>query len=192
MFKVVEVKINTDKATELLSAVTQSVGKPGVIESVLATSTNYWRDFEYKTSKGEEVKMNKAFEYASADITYIQDAITRGQQSALVPRLNLLVQSLERIRAQAEKVPIEYLADIKEKSRTTFSDANDLIAQVKEKEIDISTVEEKLAKVVSGVEGQLGPLEATSVPAVAGTSNSKEEEATTTPSPTPTVAPLRF
>lgn len=192
---VIEVRFHADKLAGAPKAIAAAAQDGSMYEKVRAQAIKGKRLAERAIMKDEKQRLEVALKYVEQD----SDRLRRmneagGGEEKLAAQAGLLEHSLDRLREGSEKVSVEDLVALKDKTKTAFATAQDTLQTLEQGKRRFENLKSRLAEVRQVLEKQIGKLadEEEGEGDVAGTT-SDDEPTNQSPEPTPTpIIPLKF
>lgn len=188
----VEVKIHPEKLASVPAAIAKSAKEGGLLTATKTKATISKRTVEQYVLDSEKQKFEVALQYVKEDSEKLNKLI-EGEGSwdsdKVVTQATLLEDSLERIDEQSQEVPMDTLAEFKDKSEESLKTAQATLAKLEEFQNEYEDAKEKLASITQTLKDQLEKFDLTPEDAdIAGAQDEAEENQESEP----TDIPLKF
>jgi len=183
---VLEIKVHPEKISGVPVKVSSLVKDKNTLEKGIVYATALKRRGEQFIIQDKEKRLELALLYVSTDAARLRELLNKSENAPeiFLPRAELLIASLEQVRARAEKTPIEVVVSLRKESAKSFQSARQALGQLQELHDEYANIQEEFARLTQSLEKQIGDLniEESNQESVAGT---KDE-------PNPSKIPLKF
>lgn len=142
---------------------------PGVANTIVKEKTTYEKGRAYVIGlkrRGElfvvrnrEKRLVLALLYVKNDSARLEELIDSGTSAeGLLPQTELLISSLNQVRTNAQKAPVEVVASLKKESAAAFSDAQYSLGRLQEQHQDYEKIQDEFERLTRALERQIGEL----------------------------------
>lgn len=157
---VIEVKLHPKKITDIPRQATSLIKNKSAFEKARAYLVGLKRRGEQFIIQDKEKRLELALLYVKKDAARLNDLIKNEQAAAsLLPAADTLINSLDQVRVNAEKAPVDVVASLKKDSQQAFTSAQKALGNLKELHEEYETIHEEFTRLTKALEQQIGELE---------------------------------
>ena len=190
---IVEVKFQPQKYVDVPGLANSVIKEKTTIEKGRSYLISAKRKTELFIVQDKEKRLVLSLLYVKTDAERLQELINKEVSApALLPQAELLVKSIDLVRKNAEKAPVEVVADMKAESAKSFTIAQEALSGLQDQYEQFEVIHKEFSRLTTSLEDQIGQLGLESNESdVAGT-NDKELSETDDKSTDEKSIPLKF
>ncbi len=192
---VLEVKVHPEELSKTPGRVLALVTRPETVARARATFTDFKRRAEQAVTKDEQKRLQLSLGYVKSDAERLQqlsaEKYANGQ--IILPQAELLDKSVQRLKEQMGKAPIETLLAVKNNSRDSLARAEEALKKLQEQRDKYEALKDRLTSVTKSLEASFKELFASSGRPIKEGEVAGLQDMKPSPSATPTkTIPLNF
>lgn len=158
---IVEINVNKPaQYTSFSSATNTIVKEKATYEQGRAYTVGLKRRVESFVVRDKEKRLVLSLLYVRTDAARLQKLIDSGNSpAALLPQAQLLVSSIDQVRANAEKAPVKVVARMRKDSAQTFAAAQQALSGLQEQREEYNSIHKEFSRLTGSLEQQIGDLD---------------------------------
>jgi hypothetical protein len=186
---ILEIKFQPQKYIDIPNIANSVVKEKTTVEKGRAYMVGVKRKVELFVIQDKEKRLVLSLLYVKTDAERLKELIEKQTTApALLPQAELLVNSIDLVRKNAEKAPVEVVADMKSESAKSFTLAQEALGSLQDQYEQFEKIHSEFNRLTKSLEDQIGQLGLEDSPSqedVAGTQDEKtnassEDDATKT------------
>jgi len=159
---IVEVRINKEKLFSLPDITSSVVREKASYEQGRAYAVGLKRRAEQLVVQNKEKRLVLALLYVKSDAARLQELIDKNQDSQkatiLLPQSELLIASIGLVRRTAEKAPTSVVADLKQESEESFTQAKEALQNLQALHEEYEEIGEEFDRLNKSLADQINEL----------------------------------
>ena len=191
---IVEIKFHPQEYVNIPALTNNILNEKTTLEKARTYTVAIKRKAELFIVQDKEKRLVLSLLYVKTDAERLKDLIDKKVSApALLPQAELLVSSIDLVRKNAEKAPVEVVASLKAESSKSFAIAKEALSGLQGQYEQFETIHSEFTRLTQSLESQIGQLGL----------NTNEQEANqnvspdpnpdeTQPTPSANTIPLKF
>lgn len=166
---VIEVNLKSQKLPEIPAISNNFLKEKATYEKGRAYLVGLKRKGEMIIVRDKEKRLVLSLLYVKNDSSRLEELIAKAlSQASIIPQAELLVWSINLVRENAQKAPVEVVASLKQDSVKTFSQAQIALGGLKKEQAEYAAIHQEFNRLTHSLEQQIGELGLEPQPEVAG------------------------
>lgn len=156
---IVEVKFQPQKYIDVPEIANSLIKEKTSVEKGRAYVVGAKRKVELFVIQDKEKRLVLSLLYVKTDAERLKELINKKITApALLPQAELLVNSIDLVRKNAEKAPVEVVADMKVESTKSFTLAKEALGNLQEQYEQFEVIHDEFNRLTKSLEDQIGQL----------------------------------
>ena len=156
---IIEVKVQPQKYIDIPSIANSVVKEKTTVEKGRAYMVGAKRKVELFVIRDKEKRLVLSLLYVKTDAARLKELIAKQVTApALLPQAELLVNSIDLVRKNAEKAPVSVVAGMKAESTKSFALAQEALGGLQEQYEQFEIIREEFTRLTESLEKQIGEL----------------------------------
>ena len=156
---IVEVQFHPQKYVDIPEIANNIISEKTTLEKGRTYTVSIKRKAELFIVQDKEKKLVLSLLDVKTDAERLKELINREVTApALLPQAELLVSSIDLVRKNAEKAPVEVVASLKEESSKSFSIAQEALSGLQGQYEQFATIHAEFTRLTESLESQIGQL----------------------------------
>jgi len=156
---IVEVKFQPQKYIDIPGIASTVIKEKTTVEKGRAYLVNVKRKAELFIVQDKEKRLVLSLLYVKTDAERLKELISKNISApALLPQAELLVTSIDLVRKNAEKAPVEVVADMKNESTKSFTLAQQALSGLQDQYEQFEEIHSEFTRLTESLEDQIGQL----------------------------------
>lgn len=191
---IVEIKFHPQEYVNIPALTNNILNEKTTLEKARTYSVSLKRKAELFIVQDKEKRLVLSLLYVKTDAERLKDMIDKKVTApALLPQAELLVSSIDLVRKNAEKAPVEVVASLKAESRKSFAIAQEALSGLQGQYEQFETIHSEFTRLTKSLESQIGQLGLNADDQSANQDITPDPNATDVqPAPSPNNIPLKF
>jgi|GEM_PF-6176437 hypothetical protein len=156
---IVELKFQPQKYVDVPEIASSLIKEKTSIEKGRAYAVGAKRKVELFVIQDKEKRLVLSLLYVKTDAQRLKELIEKEITApALLPQAEMLVKSIDLVRTNAEKAPVEVVADMKVESTKSFTLAQEALGNLQEQYEEFEVIHTEFNRLTKSLEDQIGQL----------------------------------
>lgn len=191
---IVEIKFHPQEYVNIPALTNNILNEKTTLEKARTYTISLKRKAELFIVQDKEKRLVLSLLYVKTDAERLKDMIDKKVTApALLPQAELLVSSIDLVRKNAEKAPVEVVASLKAESSKSFAIAQEALSGLQGQYEQFETIHSEFTRLTQSLESQIGQLGLNTDNQAANQDIAPDPSATAVqPAPSPDNIPLKF
>lgn len=155
----VEVQFHPQKYLDIPAITNNLLSEKTTVEKGRTYAVSVKRKAELFIVQDKEKRLVLSLLYVKTDAERLKDLISRKVTApTLLPQAELLVSSIDLVRKNAEKAPVEVVASLKTESSKSFAIAQEALSGLQGQYEQFETIHGEFTRLTQSLESQIGQL----------------------------------
>jgi len=181
---IVEIRFSPEKYVDIPNLTNKVFKEKTTFEKGRAKIVSWKRKAELFVIQSKEKRLVLSLLYVKKDAARLNELIAKEvTASTLLPQAEQLIDSIDLVRTNAEKAPVEVVAGMKDESTESFLIAQEALGSLQQQYTQLEEIHGEFDRLTTSLEDQIGQLglEETKDEEVAGSKDTQSTEQETIP-----------